>query len=816
MIQFKPLFALPTPTPANRLQGRLLALGAVFLFFYALALSLSPSARLSSWDIPLRWEHWLGYGIWLAFSLAAHIQTSRRLPNRDPYLLPAAALLSGWGCLEIWRLLPEFGLRQAIWLIVSFGIFILGLRLPLDLNFLRRYKYLWLTGGLLLTALTLLFGTNPAGPEFPRLWLGCCGLYFQPSEPLKLLLVVYLASYLAGSSGGKDSPLPALTSRLLPLLAPTMIMTGLAMLLLVIQRDLGTASIFLFLYTTVIYVTTGRRRILLLGLLAVLLAGLAGYWLFDVVRLRIDAWINPWLDPSGRSYQIVQSLIAVANGGLFGRGPGMGSPGLVPVPHSDFIFAALAEETGLTGAIGLFVLLALFVQRGLRIALRAETRFQRYLAAGLTAFLVGQSILIIGGNLRLLPLTGVTLPFVSYGGSSLLTSFLCLLLLVHISSTGDKRPAPLPRPHPYLQLGLFLYAGITVAALFAGWWAVIRGPDLLSRTDNPRRAITGRRIYRGAVLDRDERPLAVTAGEPGEYTRRYTYPPLNPILGYTNPIYGQTGLEESLDPYLSGQRGNPILTLWWNELLFGQPPPGRNVRLTLDLELQRLTDDLLGNTPGAVVILEARRGEILAMASHPFFNANNLEEDWEKIVADESGPLVNRAVLGRYPLGELEALLFPDGSATSGLSEALQLRLPLAEPPDLQADRLALSPLHVALAASALSADGQRPPPYLVQAVDQAETGWSQLPPLEEVVQVFSPEEAGELARSLARPGAQLWEKAALVQNEEGQTLTWYTGGTLPGWDGKPLAISVLLETDNLEHARRIGQRLLQAAVESL
>jgi len=808
------LFARPAPTPANRLQGRLLALGAVFLFFYALALSLSPSARQGSWEVPLRWDHWLAYGLWLGLSLLAHIQTSRRLPNRDPFLLPVAALLSGWGCLEIWRLMPVFGLRQAIWLVVSFGLFILGLRLPMDLNFLRRYKYLWLTGGLLLTALTLLFGTNPAGPEFPRLWLGCCGLYFQPSEPLKLLLVVYLASYLAGSSGGKDSPLPALTNRLLPLLAPTLIMTGLALLLLVIQRDLGTASIFLFLYTTIIYVTTGRWRVLLLGGLAVLIAGLAGYGLFDVVRLRIDAWLNPWLDPSGRSYQIVQSLIAIANGGLFGRGPGMGSPGLVPVPHSDFIFAAIAEETGLTGAVGLLLLLALFIQRGLRISLRAETRFQRYLTAGLTTFLAGQSILLIGGNLRLLPLTGVTLPFVSYGGSSLLTSYLCLLLLVHISSTGDKRPAPLPNPRPYHQLGLFLYAGLALAALFAGWWAVVRGPDLLSRTDNPRRAIAGRQVYRGAILDRDGQPLAVTAGTAGDYTRRYTYPPLGPVIGYTNPVYGQSGIEESLDPYLTGQRGNPVLAIWWNQLLFGHPPPGRDIRLTLDLELQRLADDVLGNTPGAVVLLDARRGEILVMASHPFFNANTLEEDWEIIIADETGPLVNRAVQASYPLGELEGLLFPDGAATSGLSEALQLRLPLAQAPDLQAERLALSPLHVALAASALSAEGQRPAPSLVQAVDQAETGWTQLPALGDVVQIFSPEEAGDLARSLARPGTKLWEQAVTFQDEAGQAFTWYTGGTLPG-EGKPLAVTVLLETADLDHARQMGRSLLQAATEN-
>ena len=153
------------PDPANRLQGRLLSLAVVFLFFYALALSLSPAARLRTWEVEFRWDHWLGFGLWLVFSLAAHFATARRLPDRDPYLLPAAALLSGWGCLRIWRLMPYFGLRQALWLLVAAGLFILGCACRPIFNYLRRYKYLWLTGGLLLTALTLLFGTNPPGPN---------------------------------------------------------------------------------------------------------------------------------------------------------------------------------------------------------------------------------------------------------------------------------------------------------------------------------------------------------------------------------------------------------------------------------------------------------------------------------------------------------------------------------------------------------------------------------------------------------------------------------------------------------------------------
>ena len=199
----------------------MLGLATVFLGLVALALSLAPAGRLHSWAAPLAWRRWLGYLVWLGVFWIAHFQSARRLPGRDPFLLPVAGLLSGWGLLTIWRLLPEFGLRQSVWLALGGVVLLIGWRYPHLPDVLRRYKYLWLTGGLLLTALTLWLGANPLGYG-PRMWLGCCGIYLQPSEPLKLLLVVYLAAYLAdrqalGASWSADGRRPAL----LPLLAPT-------------------------------------------------------------------------------------------------------------------------------------------------------------------------------------------------------------------------------------------------------------------------------------------------------------------------------------------------------------------------------------------------------------------------------------------------------------------------------------------------------------------------------------------------------------------------------------------------------------------
>lgn len=623
---------------------------------YSLALSLANAARLRSWQVDYRWSHWLGFAVWLGVVWLVHTQLTHRLAERDPFLFPLTALLSGWGLLTIWRLSSGLGLRQTMWLLLIGIVFMLAVRFDTNqpvgriLVYLRRFKYVWLTSGLVLTAATLFLGTNPLGAG-PHLWLGCCGFYLQPSEPLKLLLIIYLAAYLADRQA-EGSP----HSKLLPLLTPTLLMTGMALLLLVFQRDLGTAAIFIVLYAVIVYAGTGNKKVLLISTLVLILATVAGYSLFDVVSQRIDAWINPWLDPTGRSYQIVQSLLAVANGGLFGRGAGMGSPSLVPIAQSDFIFSAITEEAGLVGALAILVLLALLVNRGMRLGMKSADPFHRLLSIGLVVHLVGQSILIVAGNLRLLPLTGVTLPFVSYGGSSLLVSFFELLCLMLISARSEEIQGLQPeilkaQTNLYLIISGGLMLGLVATAATSGWWSLVRGPDLLTRTDNPRRSIADRYVKRGSILDSHDNALAESTGVPGDIQRSYPYTALGPLIGYTDPTYGQASLEASLDPYLRGLKGNPAMTLWWEHLLYGQPPPGLDVRLSLDLDLQAKADELLAGHMGALVLLNARTGEVLAMASSPSFDANQLNNTWERLVSDPSSPLLDRAAMGTYPAG---------------------------------------------------------------------------------------------------------------------------------------------------------------------
>jgi cell division protein FtsW (lipid II flippase) len=655
----------------NNLESRLLIIAAIFLGFYSIILTFSPAVRARSIDANYRWEHWVAYLTWLAGFILAHHFAKHWLPLRDPYLLPISGLMSGWGMLTIWRLFPNFGLRQTIWLAISLGILILGFRLDSRLNFLKRYKYLWLLGGLLLAALTLMFGTNPLG-NGPRLWLGCCNIYLQPSEPLKLLLIVYLAAFFstsipffASSGSANTSSLTKITSWL-PLFAPTMVLTGLALSILVVQRDLGTASIFIILYAGMAYLATNRKQLLIIAGASLLLAGLIGYFTFDVVRLRLDTWINPWTDPSGSSYQVVQSLLAIANGGVFGRGPGLGSPTLVPIPHSDFIFTAITEEGGLIGALGLLIVIALFAQRGLHIAMHSSNRFHQYLAGGLTIYIVFQSIIIMGGNLRLLPLTGVTLPFVSYGGSSLVTSFISILLLLHISNNSPGNDVRETNLRPYYYMGTLLLACIAGLSLALGWWAVQRGPDLLTRTDNPRRSISDRFVKRGTILDRENTPINISSGEIGDYIREYHYPDLSSVVGYTDAIYGQSGIEASMDETLRGLNGNPALTIWWNHLLYGHPPAGIDVRTSLDLNIQKIVDKFMDDHNGSIVLLNPESGEILAMATHPTFDANQLDEDWENLIHDQNAPLVNRGSQGLYPPGTiLGPLLMAEANANN-------------------------------------------------------------------------------------------------------------------------------------------------------
>lgn len=426
------LFVLEEAQEQNgRREGALLVLAAAFIFVNAIGLSLSIDGTIT-------WYHLWAPAVWLGLIAFSHLLFHRYKLHRDPYIFPLFAFLTGWGLILIDRLAANFLERQVIWLCLGTAVFLAISILPRNLRWLRRYRYTWLTLGLILLAATLIFGVNPSGYG-AALWLPIPffgQVYFQPSELLKVLIIIFLASYFEE----REELIRVSTKKgligSLPYLAPLLLMWGFCIILLVWQKDLGAATLFFVIFLTLLYLATGDFRYVGLGIGLMMIASIFAYFAFqDLVALRIDAWWNPWPDANGRAFQIVQSLYALASGHVFGQGVGQGSPYYIPVVHSDFVFAAIAEEWGVIGSVGTIICFLILAYRGLKLAILAQRPFYRYLAAGITILFTAQTLLIIGGVTKLLPLTGVTLPFISYGGSSLLISSVMLGLLMFISGT---------------------------------------------------------------------------------------------------------------------------------------------------------------------------------------------------------------------------------------------------------------------------------------------------------------------------------------------------------------------------------------------
>ncbi|MGH2462807.1 MAG: FtsW/RodA/SpoVE family cell cycle protein [Candidatus Limnocylindria bacterium] len=380
--------------------------------------------------------------------LVAHLALAWWGHRGDELLLPAAAGMGALGIVMLNRLPqdlagnPAFNLgmvgTQLVWFGVGLAAMVVvavGLR---DDGFLRHYKYSWGVLAAALLAVTLLFG---AEVNEARLWIVIGPFGFQPSEAIKVMLVVFLAGYLAENRAvlaGASLRIGPFALPPIPYLAPMLVVFAAVMLVVVVSRDLGTALLFFGVFLTMLFVATGRRAYVLFGGLLFVAGAAVASLLFPHVQERIDAWIDPWADASGSGYQAVQAIYAFARGGLLGEGLGQGLPeidGQLPIPavHTDMIFAAIGEELGLLGGAALLGLVAVIMARGLRIAILARDDFSAMLATGLAAGLVLQSLIIIGGNLKVVPLTGITLPFVSYGGSSLLASFVIVGLLLSIS-----------------------------------------------------------------------------------------------------------------------------------------------------------------------------------------------------------------------------------------------------------------------------------------------------------------------------------------------------------------------------------------------
>ncbi len=366
----------------------------------------------------------------------------------DQVLFPVVATLAGVGLLEIQRLNPVLIERGAGWanvaqrqvLFLAVGLLLLWgmIVFTRKLDWLRRYKYTWGFLGLGMMVVTMVAGEKVNGA---RLWLNLGFVTVQPSEIVKVLLVVFLAAYLddygdliAGSYQLGPLRLPPI-----PYLLPMVVMWMASLAIVVLQNDLGTALLFFGIFLVMIYVATGRFLYIVVGLGSFAVGVYVAYHLFDRIAVRVQNWINPWADPLNAGFQQIQAEYSLAAGHIFGTGLGYGHPQYIPAVETDYIFAALGEELGLLGTIAIVALFLLLVARGSLIALRAERGFPQLLAVGLTTILALQTFIILAGTLRIIPLTGITLPFISAGGSSLLTNFIIIGLLLRISEPGARR-----------------------------------------------------------------------------------------------------------------------------------------------------------------------------------------------------------------------------------------------------------------------------------------------------------------------------------------------------------------------------------------
>lgn len=367
--------------------------------------------------------------------LAAHLAMRRLAPLADPILLPVAGLLNGVGYVFIARLSAHEARLQAFWTFLGVVVFIVTLRVVRRARDLERFRYTFafLGIGLLLLPLVPHIGEDINGA---RLWIHLGSFNFQPAEVAKLALAIFFASVLTDRADLLSTPTRQFGQRLVldpRYLAPVVAAWGLSLVIFLAENDLGSSFLFFALFIGMLWVATGRY--LYLGLGAALFGGGAVFILKVIhhAQSRVQAWLDPWPHAQTTGYQIIQAWFAISAGGLFGEGPGQSSANTIPEASTDMIFAVISDELGLVGATALLMGYLLMVGTGLRVAIRCERTFEKLLAAGLSLILGVQAFVIVAGVTRLIPLTGITLPFVSYGGSSLIANYILLALLLRLS-----------------------------------------------------------------------------------------------------------------------------------------------------------------------------------------------------------------------------------------------------------------------------------------------------------------------------------------------------------------------------------------------
>lgn len=646
-------------------------------------------------------------GLFAAFA-AAHIGVRIFAPGADPAILPIVFTLSGIGITFVTRLQPDASLGQVIFLFLGVALMVGTLAVVKNLEVIKRYKYVLGIAGIILLVLPMFIGTEIYGS---KLWIKIGGFQFQPGEFAKVLIVLFLAGYLA-----ENRELLSISNRTvlgikfprLRLLYPLFIVWGVCLLVVAFERDLGSALLFYTIFLIMLYVATGRVSYVIIGLALLAVGAFGMYQIMSHVQVRVAIWLDPFSDAQNLGYQIVQSLFSLADGGLAGVGIGKGMADIIPVVASDMIFAAIGEEMGLLGGSAVLLLFMLFAVRGLTTAARAKSDLAAFSAAGLTAAISFQAFTIVGGVTKLIPLTGVTLPFMSQGGSSLLASFVIVALLLRagdeatgrsteIANTSTdlatagyrttvrgshmRRPA-LDTPESGLLGRVALANRLTrtvflFTALFAvligniTYIQVIKASEYQDMPSNNHTINKARFIKRGSIITADGLTLAESIQQAdGTYARSYPNGNLAAhVVGYYSQQYGTMGIENTQNDTLTGSKD---YSSWQNALnsLAGISEPGNSVQLTIDSRIQRAAEQALAGRVGAIVALDPRSGAVLAWASAPTFDNTNIQAAIE--AANASGgadtSMYDRATLALYTPGSTFKVLTLASALENGLA----------------------------------------------------------------------------------------------------------------------------------------------------
>ena len=634
----------------------------VVLLFAMIALNQGQALDMNTLGVPA--------GIFAAFVIA-HIATRRFAPGADPALLPIAFALSGIGIAFVTRLAPDLAVNQVMWLFLGVAFMVLVLAFVRNLDKVANYKYTLMIVGFLLLLSPLVPGL---GQEIygSRIWLSLGGFSFQPGEIAKIIIVLFLAGYLAQNR----EMLSVFTVRVGPFrlpdirtLLPLILMWGVALLIVVFEKDLGSALVLFFMFLVMLYVATGKKFYLAIGLGLIAVGGVGAFLAFDHVQVRVNTWLDPFADAQNTGYQLTQAIYSIADGDLFGVGLGNGLAEQIPVVESDFIFADIAEEIGLLGAAGVLLLFLCFAIRGFVTAARAKSDVSSFVAVGLTSVIVLQAFIIVGGVTRLIPLTGITLPFISQGGSSLLASFIIVGLLLRCgdegTGVGQEMTSATSSLHANSVLGRvslgkrLSHSMLFCSALFALLVAnltmimVVQADYYQGMPGNNHSLAKEARTERGTISTYDGVVLAQSVPtEDGTFERVYPAGDLaSQVVGYSSARFGTSGIEQAYNDTLKGKENFASWTDVLNSFA-GIGGAGNDVALTLNSKIQQAAQDALSGETGACVVMDPDTGAILAMASSPTYDAADFETVIEQANADSSDTrLINRAIHALYSPG---------------------------------------------------------------------------------------------------------------------------------------------------------------------